>query len=278
MNAFISSIQSRSVREEDVGRFNELDDRLDNLEAHIAYHAHWQAAADEYAAWYRGRAHLAEKAEHIMRAIAEGADADLINEMRASLVHELGSVEAVESGLSCHCETHRCTVTMAIATDIDDSTFRAAFISAVETYFSGSATGRDLRLKVDLSYLAPRTLYPEGVPDKGSQIDLIEHMDRFPKGFFVLTTGAASTHAFIGRSILLGSRPTTLRVLAHEAGHLLGFKDIYLRHAVRSDRPENGHVFVEFSGLQPNLMGDSYGGTVSQKMRDVILRQNCSFD
>ena len=140
LDAFISSIQSRSVREEDVQRFNELDDRLTILRPILRTTHTGKRRLMNMLPGIEDVPTSPRKLNTLCERLPR-APMPTSSMKRASLVHDLGSMETVESGLGCHCETHRCTVTMAIATDIDDSTFRAAFISAVETYFSGSATG-----------------------------------------------------------------------------------------------------------------------------------------
>ena len=68
---------------------------------------------------------------------------------------------------------------------------------------------------------------------------------------------------------MLGSDPLARRTLAHEFGHLLGFTDAYLRGFEGDPAGPFGVVFVEWWGLQQDLMGDAGRGRVS---RDMIAR------
>ena len=76
----------------------------------------------------------------------------------------------------------------------------------------------------------PQHLYrPAPPPDLGSHIDIKAHVARFPTDGGVLTTGANTTYAIPGRYVVLGPEALSSNVLAHEFGHILGFKDGYFR-------------------------------------------------
>jgi hypothetical protein len=87
-----------------------------------------------------------------------------------------------------------------------------------------------------------------------------------------VTTGAARLHALPCRYIQLGTEPVQSRVLAHEFGHLLGFDDAYLRAFDGKPDDPYGCVFVEWGGLQDDLMGSPSAGSVSEAMIDQLLR------
>jgi hypothetical protein len=97
------------------------------------------------------------------------------------------------------------------------------------------------------------------------------HVDRFPEQALVLTTGTASTHAWTGRSVLLGPSPLRRRDLAHEFGHLLGFADAYLRGFEGEPTGAFGVVVVEWVGLQDDLMGSPESGRVTETMIDRLI-------
>ena len=67
-----------------------------------------------------------------------------------------------------------------------------------------------------------------GVPNWPKK-DLQAHIARFPRDGAVLTTGANLTHVTPGRCVVLGPQDIAPHVLAHELGHILGFKDMYFR-------------------------------------------------
>ena len=158
-------------------------------------------------------------------------------------------------------------------TDITDVAFLELFRDAVESEFSRSEAARSRRFAVDLSWeqVPPERLYPEGPPARGATIDVDRHRERFPMLALVFTTGAESTHAWQGRSVLLGSAPVTRRTLAHEFGHLLGFDDAYVRGFDGDPRGAYGVVLVEWSGLKDDLMGNPGTGRVTEAMIDQLI-------
>ena len=68
-------------------------------------------------------------------------------------------------------------------------------------------------------------------------MNIQNHVEQFPANGAILTTGAITTHVN-GRAIILGPHDITRRVLAHEFGHILGFRDAYFRGY--RDLTENG--------------------------------------
>jgi hypothetical protein len=165
------------------------------------------------------------------------------------------------------------TLPVTVWTDIQDETFLESFHLGLREAFNESEAARSSRFVVDLEIrrVPVHTLYPEGAPRRGEWIDIKTHAARFPDGALVLTTGAASTHAFQGRAILLGTSPITRRTLAHEFGHLLGFEDAYLRGYEGDPADELGVVLVEWTGLSDDLMGSPGGGRVTDEMIGILI-------
>jgi hypothetical protein len=161
-----------------------------------------------------------------------------------------------------------------LTTDIADLEVTGAFRDAVESVWNDSEAARGARLRIRVSWneVRPETLYPEGVPPAGAELDEEDHLSRFEAGRLILTTGARSTHALTGRAILLGTEPRTPRSLAHEFGHLVGFNDAYLRAAEGSPEDPFGSVLVEWTGLSNDLMGSPNHGRVTEAMIDQLLR------
>jgi hypothetical protein len=86
-----------------------------------------------------------------------------------------------------------------------------------------------------------------------------------------LTTGASSLNALVGNRIFLGTGHVTRRTLAHEFGHLLGFRDAYLRGYDGTPGGPYGVVLVEWTGLSADLMGGSGRGQVSEDMITTLM-------
>ena len=165
------------------------------------------------------------------------------------------------------------TLPVTVHTDIADKDFLAIFHEAVEAAFceSKAARSRGFTLDLELRHVNPGDLYPEEAPPPGAAIDVETHLQRFPAGTVVMTTGAESTHAFTGRAILLGPSPITRRTLAHEFAHLIGFDDAYLRGYEGRPYAAFGVVLVEWTGLSDDLMGNSDGGRVTSEMIDRLV-------
>lgn len=139
--------------------------------------------------------------------------------------------------------------------------------------FSNSEAARKQRFAISLEIyqLTATELYPQGAPARGSAINLKKHIALYPPGELVLTTGGASTHAWVGRNVTLGPNPTTRRTLAHEFGHLLGFRDAYLRSYQGDTQDPYGVVFFEWKGLIDNLMGSPGSGRVTDGMIETLI-------
>lgn len=89
--------------------------------------------------------------------------------------------------------------------------------------------GGGYRLVVEIRQVDPSSLYVGGqVPEAGTHLDVAGHIARFPKDGSVLTTGGNNTYV-LDRAIVLGPGYISVNSLAHETGHLLGFRDGYFR-------------------------------------------------
>jgi len=248
-----------------VAEFERLRARLRQVEEHLGYHAWWQVAVTEHGAYFRARARLADLARRLSES-PPGSSAAA--GLRARLREE-GLVFVPARGLRIERSPEGGAVLpVAVTTDIEDEAFIAAFRRAVESAYSESPAARALRFRLELRVVRvrPAALYPEGPPPPGASIDLDAHCRRFPAGSLVLTTGAESTYAWQGRSIVLGPNPVTARTLAHEFGHLLGFDDGYVRTYEGDPRGAFGAILVEWSGLSDDLMADEVGGQVTEAM------------
>src|SRR5205814_3296553 len=101
---------------------------------------------------------------------------------------------------------------------------------AVQSVWRLSEGGDTFRVRLAIAYLAARRLYRERpAPQVGDQIDLGAHAALFPQAGAVLTTGANTTHFAARRCIAVAPHDLAPHVLAHEFGHVVGFKDVYFR-------------------------------------------------
>ncbi|TMA64812.1 MAG: hypothetical protein E6J73_06325 [Deltaproteobacteria bacterium] len=108
------------------------------------------------------------------------------------------------------------------------------------------------------------------MPAVGEPIDLPRHLQRFPADAAILTTGALTTHVQ-SYAIVLGPHPITPRILAHEFGHLLGFRDAYVRGY--EDLGKDGFQILEVSTDPTDIMADPVAGSVQVKHFEMLLNK-----
>src|SRR5262249_61653954 len=65
--------------------------------------------------------------------------------------------------------------------------------------------------------------------EQGARVDVRLIAAQFPEDGGVLMTGAQTTHSFVGRYVALAPGDLSTQTLAHEFGHVLVFRDGYLR-------------------------------------------------
>src|SRR5262249_46239688 len=124
---------------------------------------------------------------------------------------------------------------------------------------------------VDLNivYVSSEELYPEGRPANGTPISILRHVARFPASGAILTTGAQTTHVQ-NNAIVLGPHSVTPRLLAHEFGHILGFRDGYVR-GYRNLRGD-GFQIMEVISDPADIMAAPLSGMVLRSHFEALLR------
>jgi hypothetical protein len=256
-----------------IAEYERLQPKLKNLDSHINYHSMWQQAAIDDAEFFarQNRIHARTIEWDRSRANVEPHASAAARMEIAELVAPFRPIPGLHIELD---GSGTRVLPVSVATDITDATFLEKFRRGVLDAFSESEAARSRRFRVALTFnrIAPASLYPDGPPEIGSAIDEGAHVARFPDGALVLTTGAKRTHARVGRYIQLGTDPTVSRSLAHEFGHLLGFKDAYLRAFEGTPDDPFGCVFVEWTGLRNDLMGSPSRGLVTVAMIDQLLK------
>jgi len=253
-----------------VAEFVRLRQRLDLLQTQVAYHRHWQSAVVEHAAWFEGRNRIAARVANLQRLRADPAQAAAAAALADEIVREVAPF-VPSPGLRLVAVDDVLRLSVPIATDIADAPFLERFRAAIATEWTNSPAARrhQLTVEVDVRVLSAGEL--GAAPPPGQVAAAATLLARFPEGTMVLTTGVASTHAILGRGILLGTDPVRPRELAHEFGHLLGFQDAYLRAFEGSPQDPYGVVLVEWDGLLDDLMGASREGQVDDRMIERLI-------
>ena len=274
-----SVLSARARRDPDlplewaVGEYERLTARMRSLDEHLAYHEYWQPTVAAQRAYFDERNEVVALVRERQRLRAAGDAPTRLAELEREIRRRIApfrptpqlSIDVAADGVR--------VLRVPVTTDIDDDAFLSAFLEGVAQAWceSEAARAQRFRVEVELLRIAADALYPEGAPARGSTIDLDDHLDRFPAGSLVLTTGAESTHSIQGRFVQLGARPVSRRVLAHEFGHLLGFSDAYLRGYEGDPDGRFGARVIEWIGLLDDLMGSPGKGRVSSAMIQMLI-------
>ena len=299
----------RAVCEELVAEYPQLAESERTIDAHIQYNRLWQPAiAHNLPAYDRQTAlyHAVLERQAIVDALSAADDAALHTALSGSggidsakargaletdlrkrgktlsrEIQEAADQIALPPFLRIeHPTSHRWIVHVHFYTDIEDAAFVQAFKAAVEGVWRLRDGDDEFGVQLSIAYVPATRLYGERLeghldgrvecipPGKGEQIDINEHVALFPKGGGVLTTGAISTHV-TGRAIALGPHDITPHVLAHEFGHILGFKDLYIRGY--QDLGADGYQVMEV-GADPNdIMGAPGTGPVLRRHFEKVI-------
>ncbi len=146
-------------------------------------------------------------------------------------------------------------------TDIDDDAFLDTAKSIIEKFWSVRDSGTQFGVEVEWRKVSAAKLYAgTKSPAIGAHLDLKAHAARFPLDGGVLTTGAEATYAVVGRFIALGRNDTPYSTIAHEFGHILGFRDGYVRGY--KDLGADGFEILEMTPNFDDLMSAPRSGRV----------------
>ena len=175
-----------------------------------------------------------------------------------------GFIEIVEN------DPRRRVLRVPLYTDIPDPAFVAGAVTAIESAWNVETDGIEYRIELDLRTITPEELYhPDAPPEKGTHIDLTQHVARFPGDGGVLTTGSTRTYAIPGRFVSVGPSPISSGSIAHEFGHILGFTDYYLRGA--RDLGRAGFAIMEIVPDGLDIMAAPSSGRVRGSHFDALI-------
>jgi hypothetical protein len=147
----------------------------------------------------------------------------------------------------------RIVVRVPVYTDIEDQEFLSKAKSAIEDLWQAREGDTLYRVEIDLHPSPPLAQF-------GDHIDVRAHAARFPENGAVLTTGAQTTHSLVGRYVALAPGDLPARTLAHEFGHVLGFRDGYVRGY--RDLGDHGFEILELTSVFDDIMSAPREGHV----------------
>lgn len=297
--ALLTSAARRSIYEKLARGYPQIRAKQENIDAHIQYNDLWQTAIAANRAGYDRETSLyyavlerqaildALKAPNeaaVAMALAGFERADYTQSLAetkggllererllARIIH--GATEALSTPTFVRVE-HRgpglWILHVPFYTDIADANFVRSVKESIEKIWRVSDGDDEFRVEVDIVFVPVEQLYPAGrrPPQKGQKIDAREHIALFPPDRAVFTTGALTTHVH-GRAIILGPHDLTARVLAHEFGHILGFKDSYFRGY--RDLGKNGFQVMEVVAELNDIMGAPVTGRVLRRHFERVL-------
>jgi len=144
-------------------------------------------------------------------------------------------------------------VRVPVYTDIVDEEFLAKAKSAIEQIWQVQDGDVKYLLEIEFREVPPTV-------EQGTRIDVRAHATRFPEDGAVLTTGAQATHSLVGRYVALAPGDLSTRTLAHEFGHILGFRDGYIRGY--RDLGDRGFEILELTSVFDDIMSAPREGHV----------------
>ena len=153
-------------------------------------------------------------------------------------------------------------IRVPLYTDIEDEEFLAKAKSAIEELWQAQDGGTAYLLEIEIRKVAP-------VAQRGDRIDVRAHAAQFPEDGAVLTTGAQTTHSLVGRYTALAPGDLSTRTLAHEFGHVLGFRDGYIRGY--RDLGERGFEILELTSVFDDIMSAPREGHVQAAHFKLIV-------
>ena len=265
---------SESELEYQVNSYLRYREKHHLLAHHLTYHAYWQQAVRHYGDYFASRNALLPLLQKMQQAQSARNQTTRFLALQKQFVELAAKFQRVPT-LSIVAETngiHRLPI--EIWTDIDNEKFLRSFRRSAESMFNDSPAAKQQRFELSVRFhrVSKFSLYPSGsAPKTGAAIDVAAHRSRFPPEALVLTTGAQSTHAWVGSAVLLGPEPISARSLVHEFGHLLGFGDGYLRTFEGAVNDPGGVNIIEWTGITNDLMGSDQGGRVTAEMIRKLL-------
>ncbi len=237
---------------ETIAQYRMLVDNLKTIDQYLQYNRFWQRAIAED----RSRFDRLTEIYDLLVAEEPGA-ADAAREFLGQpSVPDYLEIDRLASGPT--------VVRLPVYTDILDDAFLEAVESGVEGMWSVGGEGGYM-LDIELRKRSP----VGSLPRPGDRIDLMEHAARFPDDGALLTTGAESTYGFVGEYVALGPGDITVRTLAHEFGHVLGFADGYIRGY--RDLGEDGFEILELTSSFEDIMSAPREGRVLGSHFELVI-------
>lgn len=159
-------------------------------------------------------------------------------------------------------QADRVVIRVPLYTDIEDDEFLGKAKGTIEELWQIQEAQTTYLVEVEL-----RKVQPEA--RRGERINVRSHVAKFPEDGAVLTTGAETHHSLVGRYVALAPGDLSARTLAHEFGHILGFRDGYVRGY--RDLGDQGFEILELTSVFDDIMSAPRDGHVQAAHFKLIL-------
>jgi hypothetical protein len=295
-----ASIECRAILQRLAQDYGQQSRRFRNIHAHVQYNRLWQAAiAANRSAYDRETALLRQVVErqsimdrlNRVHARFETVRASLaapprITEWAGSLRRREAlltrridnAMGQVQSPVFIKLENlgREWILHVPLYTDIEDREYVTAVKEIIEATWQLNDGKNSYRVELDITHVSTEALYEaEDKPSAGQNIEILRHLKRFPSGAAILTTGARTTHVR-NYAIVLGPHPIVSQVLAHEFGHILGFRDRYVRGY--KDLGKDGFQVMEVAADHDDIMAATAHGVVQRSHFLKLLERPMSPD
>jgi hypothetical protein len=153
-------------------------------------------------------------------------------------------------------------IRVPVYTDIEDEEFLARAKSAIEDLWKAQDGETTYLLEIEIRKRMP-------LAERGARIDVRAYAAQFPEDGSLLTSGAQTTHSLVGRYVALAPGDLSTRTLAHEFGHVLGFRDGYVRGY--RDLGDRGFEILELTSAFDDIMSAPRDGHVQAAHFKLIV-------